>query len=363
MTKKLIPLVLLVIMVATLLSGCMYGNIVISVNANGSGTGAAELGFSKEILDHLGKTMNDFTSKKNENHVIKANGMEYIAEKYEDAFTLGKSDEVRLSTGIDMIQNELGPIYLIKIENGFRLTVGLYDEYGSNMQAEHTVDFNNIDSITDSSLTGMTLPDLIAQNAPGLTIKATFNMPYAVTQIDGDSNGVSVNGNTITLDYVKMAKSGTYAWSFDSIKSEEQQQTQPIQSHSAAPAKTDVSKTEPENTAQPTKSATVENSPAQEIIVEPVVSSTSAIEVPFSSEQVTSSEQEPGITVESDFKVSSDPLQEDSSIADSVSAGAAEPDTNEPDSGINYVFIGVIALGVIIAVFIFLYIKRKKNNK
>lgn len=356
----------------------MYGNIVISVNTNGSGTGVAELGFSKEILDHLGKTMNDFTSKKNKNHVIKANGVEYIAEKYEDAFTLGKSDEVRLSTGIDMIRNELGPIFLTKIENGFRLTVGLYDEYGPNMQAEHTVDFNNIDSITDSSLTGMTLPDLIAQNAPGLTIKATFNMPYAVTQIDGDSNGVSMNGNTITLDYVKMAKSGTYAWSFDSIKSEEKQQTQPVQSHSAAPIKTDVSKAEPENTSQPTKSATVESSPeqeniaepatvesspVQENIAEPAVSSIPAIEVSSSSDQVTSSEQEPNITVESDFQVSSAPPQDDGSIAESVSASAAEPDTNEAGSGINYVFIGVIALGVIIAVFVFIYIKRKKIDK
>lgn len=363
MTKKLIPLVLLVIMVAMLSSGCMYGNVVISVNANGSGTGVAELGFSKEVLDQLGKTMNDFTSKKNENHVIKANGVEYIAEKYEDAFTLGKSDEVRLSAGIDMIQNELGPIFLTKIENGFRLTVGLYDEYGLNMQAEHTVDFNNIDSITDSSLTGMTLPDLIAQNAPGLTIKATFNMPYAVTQIDGDSNGVSVNGNTITLDYVKMAKSGTYAWSFDSIKSEEKQQTQPVQSQSAVPAKTDVSKTEPEDIAQPTKPATVESSPVQESIVEPAVSSTPAIEVSSSNDQVTSPEQKPEITLESSLAVNSAPPQEDSSIAKSVSAGAAEPDTNEASSGINYVFIGVIALGVIIAVFVFIYIKRKKNDK
>lgn len=363
MTKKIIPLMILFIMTATLLSGCMYGNVVISVNANGSGTGVAELGFSKEILDHLGKTMNDFTSKKNENHIIKANGVEYIAEKYEDAFTLGKSDEVRLSTGIDMIQNELGPIFLTKIENGFRLTVGLYDEYGPNMQAEHTVDFNNIDSITDSALTGMTLPELIAQNAPGLTIKATFNMPYAVTQIDGDSNGVSVNGNTITLDYVKMAKSGTYAWSFDSIKSEEKQQTQAVQSQSAAPAKTDVSKAEPKNTAQPTPSATIESSSAQESIVEPAVSPTPAIEVSSSSEQVTSSEQETEIPVESSLAVSSAPPQEDSSVAESASASAVVQDADESESRINYVLIGAIALGAIAAVFIFLYIKRKKNNK
>lgn len=362
MTKKIISLMILLIMTATLLSGCMYGNVMISVNANGSGTGVAELGFSKEILDHLGKTMNDFTSKKNENYVIKANGMEYIAEKYEDAFTLGKSDAVRLSAGIDMIQNELGPIFLTKIENGFRLTVGLYDEYSPNMKAEHIVNFNNINSLTDSSLTGMTLPDLIAQNAPGLTIKATFNMPYAVTQIDGDSNGVSVNGNTITLDYVKMAKSGTYAWSFDSIKSEEKQQTQPIQSHSAAPAKTDVSKVEPENTAQPAKPATVESNPVQESLAEPAVSSTPAIEVSSSSDQVISSAQESEITVESSFSVS-DPPQEDSSIAESVSVGSVEPDINEADSGINYVFIGVIALGIVVAVFVFIYIKQKKNNK
>ena len=355
MRKKSICLAFLVVMAAMLLSGCVYGNVVVNVNADGSGTGVAELGFSKEIFDHLGKTMKDYTSNKNENHIVKANGMEYIAETYADAFTTPET--IHWSSGVSMITEELGPVRLYSGPDGVSLLVALFDEYSPNMQAEHVVNFDDINSITDSSLTGMTLPDLIAQDAPGLQIKVTFNMPYEVKQVGGGTDGVTVSGKTITLDYVKMIKSGDREWGFDSLKTYSEQQTQPAQSQSTAPAKTDV----PKNTAAPVESVTSENSAVQENITESEVSSTPASEISSSSDPITSSEQEPEITV--GLAVSSDPPQEDSSITEPVSAGAAEPDTNEPTSGINYVFIGVIALGVIIAVFVFIYIKRKKNDK
>jgi hypothetical protein len=119
---------------------------------------------------------------------------------------------------MSMINDELGPVTLINVYGGLRLELGLFDEYGPNMKAEHVLP-KSVKSITDASIAGMTLPDLIAQNADGLILKVTFNMPYDVKQVAGGTTGVSVSGKTITLDYVKMAKSGDHAWTFDSVKS------------------------------------------------------------------------------------------------------------------------------------------------
>lgn len=347
MGKRAISLAVLVIMTAMLLSGCVYSNVVVNVNADGSGTGVAELGFSKEILDHLGKTMNDFTSKKNENHITKANGREYIAETYADAFTTPET--IHWSSGVSMITEEIGPVRLYTRPDGVSLLVALFDEYGPNMKAEHVVDFGNIDSITDETLAGMTLPDLIAQDAPGLSLKVKFNMPYEVKQVGGGSKGVTVNGKTITLDYVKMIKSGDNEWGFDSLKTYSKQQTQPVPSQSVEPEKTDAPKTEPKSTSQPVEPVMSESKLVQE----------STEELDTSPEDKASSNSAQSA---SSFEVSSS-QQEDSSMPDPRVADTVGSNADESEAGINYVLIGVITVAAFAAISVFVYIKRKKGGK
>jgi hypothetical protein len=357
--KKKFLLIAAVAALAVSLTGCMYGNVTVNVNSDGTGNGVAELGASKEILDQLGKTMKDFTSNKNESKTMTINGKSYQVETYEDAFTLGDSDAVRITTGIDMIQNELGPIYLSKIENGFRLTVGLYDEYGPNMKAQHALDFGNISSITDESLAGLTLPDLIAQDAPGLVLKATFNMPYDVKQIDGNSAGVSINGKTVTLDYVKMAKSGTYAWTFDSIKSNEQSQVvqQPVASQSVEPAKTEPPKSELKVQQEPSEVAAPESAPVQSVPVEAE-----------SSQQSESSEVAAVNPVDGGIDVSLDPVVSEQQVDESSEANADGAITSMSDGdlkGFGNVFpvVMVVALPLVVAVAVALFYIRRKRNK
>lgn len=349
MGKRAISFAVMVIMMVMLLSGCVYGNVVVNVNADGSGTGVAELGFSKEILDHLGKTMNDFTSKKNENHFIKANGREYISETYADAFTTPET--IHWSSGISMITEEIGPVRLYTGPDGVSLLVALFDEYRPNMKAEHVVDFGNIDSITDETLAGMTLPDLIAQDAPGLSLKVKFNMPYEVKQVGGSNEGVTVNGKTIILDYVKMIKSGDNEWGFDSLKTYSEQQVQPVPSQSVEPEKTDVPKAEPKSTSQPVEPAISESRSVQEGVAEPEVSSIPDDKASSNSAQSASS-----------FEVSSS-QQEDSGMPDPVvAAGAVEFNADESEVDINYVLIGVITVAALAAISVFVYIKRKKDK-
>ncbi|WP_234414262.1 S-layer homology domain-containing protein [Paenibacillus sp. CAA11] len=84
------------------------------------------------------------------------------------------------------------------------------------MKYEHK--FPEFKNLSDKTLQGMTLRDLIAQDVKGLSLKAIFNMPYDVKQIAGGSTGVTVKGKSIHLDYLKMIKSGGREWKFESLK-------------------------------------------------------------------------------------------------------------------------------------------------
>ncbi len=212
--KKIYIITAFALILSFSLCGCVYDNTTANINADGSGRVVAEIGFSKVILDKLGRTMNDFTSKQNENHLVKANNKEYIAEIYEDAFL--NPEEINWSSGIATVSKELGPVELNPIDGGLRLTIKLWDEIGPDMKAEHLMP--ELKDVSDETLNGITLRDLVAQDVDGLMLKLTFNMPYNVVQVSGGSNGVVVEGKKITLDYVKMIKSGDHEWAFDSIK-------------------------------------------------------------------------------------------------------------------------------------------------
>lgn len=214
MKKKILSFVFTIVILSMLLCGCVYDNTSVNIYPDGSGRVKAEMGLSKEILDKLGKTTKDFTSKYNEYHLLKVDGKEYLAETYEEAY--GNPEEINGTSGISVISQELGLIDLIPVHNGLHLTINLNDDIGPDMKAEHILP--DVKKITEESLYGMTLPDLIAQNVDGLNLKATFNMPYNVKQVSGGKTGVTVNGKKITLDYIKMIKSGDRKWEFEMIK-------------------------------------------------------------------------------------------------------------------------------------------------
>ncbi|MFX3632054.1 MAG: S-layer homology domain-containing protein [Candidatus Pristimantibacillus sp.] len=193
------------------LTGCIYANITVDISADGSGKSKLVGGYSKEILDKIGKTPKDFSSKNNEYYELTYGGKKYLAETWEDAFS--SPENMHLSV-VDNLENSMGPVELVKTTTGFQLYLGLFDNLGPNMKTDRILP--KLKDITEKSLEGMKLVDLIAQDADGLVLKATFNMPYNVKQIAGDTTGVVVKGKTISLDYLKMIDSGSKEWKFES---------------------------------------------------------------------------------------------------------------------------------------------------
>lgn len=214
MFKKFSSLIFLIGAISILSCGCVYNQTSVTVNPDGSGKVVQEVGFSKQILNKLGETPKDYFGKNNEYHLISYNGKEYLGTTFEDAFR----GSIDINTaGVGSISSEMGPVDLIYLDNGLRLSIKLNDDFSSNMTAKHVMP--SFENISRETLQGMGLKDVIAQNVDGIVLKAAFNMPYTVTQINGVNDGVTVNGKTITLDYLKMIKSDCHEWIFDSIKS------------------------------------------------------------------------------------------------------------------------------------------------
>jgi len=229
--KKRLAILVVIFCISIGLSGCMHIDGKITVNADGSGFTDFKVGIAKSVLDQTGKTPKDFFGSGSLYHAETINGREYLVlNDYGDAWNnLGGMDaslddlmsgnlEQQLgsiyNTLVGTIAQEMGPVTLVPIDGGFRLNVGLHDEFGPDMVAEHIWP----DKVTNDSLAGMTIMDLVAQDIDGLVLKVTFEMPYNVVKTSGGNSGVTVNGKTITLDYLKMIKSGDKSWTFESTK-------------------------------------------------------------------------------------------------------------------------------------------------
>lgn len=214
MKIKLLSTIIAIAAFSTLITGCVYSNTTVNINADGSGRVQNVTGALKGIYSKLGKSPKDFTSNQNEYYEITYGGKKYLVGDFDDAYV--NPEEINSSSGVGAISTEIGPVDLISVNNGFKLNLKLSDDLTSGMKPEHV--FPDLENISDDTLEGMTLYDLIAQNVEGLSLRATFNMPYEVKQVKGTTAGVTVKGKTISLDYLKMINSGTHEWEFDSIK-------------------------------------------------------------------------------------------------------------------------------------------------
>lgn len=229
--KKCLAILVMVFCISIFSSGCMYIDGKVTVNADGSGFTDFNVGIAKSVLDQTGKTPKDFFGSGSLYHAETINGREYLVlNDYGDAWNnLGGMDaslEDLINGNIDQqlgsiyntlvgtIAQEVGPVTVVPIDGGFRLNVELHDGFGPDMVAEHIWP----DNVTNESLAGMTLKDLVAQDIDGLVLKVTFEMPYTVVKTSGGNSGVTVNGKTITLDYLEMIKSGDKSWTFESTK-------------------------------------------------------------------------------------------------------------------------------------------------
>lgn len=203
------------------LSGCVYANMTINLDECGSGTELTEIGFDTQWLKHLYGTesYDGFWQYSTVDRYMKdLNGRKYYTGLNKEGFTF--PEEMLFNSGVTAINGNLGSFYVETVDGGFELNVALDEEYGPNMKPN--VKVPSLKDATKENLKDVYLYDAIAQNVDGLFLNVTVNMPYDVKQVSGSTIGVTVKGKTITLDYMKMAKSGEHSWKFSSVKTVKQ---------------------------------------------------------------------------------------------------------------------------------------------
>ncbi|AWB46482.1 hypothetical protein DCC85_21455 [Paenibacillus sp. CAA11] len=114
--RKVLKAVFALALVPTLLTGCIYAENTVTVHSDGSGNVKLVGGYSKEILNKLGKTPQDFSSHSNKYYEFASGGKKYLGETWEDAF---RGPDDMNDSGVGVISQEIGPVSLVPVKGGF----------------------------------------------------------------------------------------------------------------------------------------------------------------------------------------------------------------------------------------------------
>ena len=200
--KKIFALVLAVAMLCVLFTGCMYDEVEASIRAAGSGTVQVTAGFSKELVDAL-KMQQELTEEGFT--LFTKNGVEYYGvdaseefaspEEFNEIFA-GISD----AAGEAETSADTGTVVLMRNSDG-TLTLSV-------IVRSQTADTKEMAAaLTEAAPT--LEPSMITAMMQGMVMRYTFQFAGPVTQVSGGKKGVTISGNTVTVDLLQLS-TGTY---------------------------------------------------------------------------------------------------------------------------------------------------------
>lgn len=207
--KQLVAAVLAATLLLAL-CGCGAQVANVSVKEDGSGSITAFVGSTKEALEELAAYAGDEAEPLDLNSLeeFQHGGNTYYGHKLERAFSSPSELNMEfMSSG----QSEDG---VLSFENREELDFG-------DIQLEKLSDGNMLLLVTITEDTGSEaeevdpeLKAIMEKYEDTLVRVLTFNFPGVVQQSGGCFNGIEVDGNKLTLDYVKMASNRCQTYSF-----------------------------------------------------------------------------------------------------------------------------------------------------
>lgn len=214
---RIIALMLVATLCCALLSGCMGTVVEVKVNADGSGTMVMSAGMTKDGLAAMqglessdGLDLTGYTP-------FEYNGVTYYGTVETSKFAtveefnnLMKGEELEESTnGVDS-----GELTLSRNSDGsFTLTLIATAETGDTTEMEESAEAQEID------------PKMIEEMLAEFAIVQSFEFPTEVKQIAGPTGGVTIKGNKVTMDLMKLdtIESGEVKYVFTTGKVDESQ--------------------------------------------------------------------------------------------------------------------------------------------
>ena len=194
--KKCFAVLLALGMLAALLSGCMYEKAETRIDADGSGSVTVTFGFSEELVETCGLYQEieeaSFTP-------FTYNGRTYYGDSATEAFSDPGEFNAIFAQASDSAEDsgaaDMGTVTLSRGEDGsLTLTFLFGGETGAADALEKTVETHA------AELTAAQKAALL----DGMVALYEFTFPGEIRQVNGGSAGVTVSGNTLRIDLLKL---------------------------------------------------------------------------------------------------------------------------------------------------------------
>ncbi|MBR2742355.1 MAG: hypothetical protein IKD89_02070 [Clostridia bacterium] len=209
---RLIMAVLAVIVVAAMLAGCMAGISEIKVNSDGSGSVTMKMGYTLEAINSLYEDESGETTEPDlsQYDVFEYNGVEYYGTIVEKTFA--NAEEFNTMTWYEDTMAEISesedgstndrPMLKVNEDGSIELSIVL----SGNIEDEEASDAES-DTSEDVELTQEEIDEINAaaeEMLANMAFVMTFEMPAPVRQIEGKTEGVTIEGSVLTLNFMEM---------------------------------------------------------------------------------------------------------------------------------------------------------------
>jgi len=188
--RKTIMLITICLM-SLILSGCMAGVANITVNEDGTIEVFTQMGISESTVNALSATSEEVREIKQQTKFV-YNGVPYYGEiknpRFDSIESFNKQINETNEYGTDQ-----GKVKLFKKEDGcYRLTLTVTNETADTTEMKSNLEINGVNKAT------------IEQLMNDMVLLYTFNMPGKVTQTFGSSQGITISGNRVQINFLKL---------------------------------------------------------------------------------------------------------------------------------------------------------------
>lgn len=200
--KKFLSLALSAVMLVTLLTGCMAEVGEITINEDGSGTVKMMVGYTQEAIDSYIEAEGGYagiTEQVEQFQKFEYNGTTYYGEIIEDTFS--SLDEISDSdTDIsDIFNDDPRGIQILPIPDEYgKFRVIFATETSEDIEDELANELINY----DDELSYEDVQQLLST----MVVVLKITLPSEVRQLQGDTKGITLKGNTIEVNMIELSK-------------------------------------------------------------------------------------------------------------------------------------------------------------
>ena len=192
---RLFSVVLAVVLCIGCLTGCVGNLSTVTINEDGSGTIFAKVGFTEEGLEML-QSMGSSDVNASNMESFEHNGVRYYGSVKNHAFA--NVDELNFILATEIFKDTA---------NGSYVRVEKLAEKGFNMEISVTP--SDVRSTQETDLLQFDTPEEKAamdELLSTMVVVLDLTFPYPVTQTEGIKDGITIDGNRVVFDMIKVSE-------------------------------------------------------------------------------------------------------------------------------------------------------------